>query len=243
MGIRTVLYARPGYGRSTPQAGRTVADAAGDTAAILDTLGAGKFLNLGWSGGGPYALACDALLADRCLATAVIAGPAPYTEAEISSPVRAWYEADEDNQLAFAGDIEGFRHAVDAFVAQLANARAEDIAAGTDSDADRRFFSQGYAEWVASFLRAAGVSGSQGAADDFLATFRDWGFPLASIRQVTIWQGTDDQFVPPFHAEWLRDHLRQAELRSLGSEGHNSIAGHLPEIISTLIATGQPAQN
>ena len=67
MGIRTVLYARPGYGHSTPQAGRTVADAAGDTAAILDALEAGKFLNLGWSGGGPYALACDALLAERCL--------------------------------------------------------------------------------------------------------------------------------------------------------------------------------
>ena len=55
------------------------------------------------------------------------------------SPARAWYEADEDNQLAFAGDIEGFRQAVDAFVAQLANVKAENIAADTDS----RFFSQG----------------------------------------------------------------------------------------------------
>jgi hypothetical protein len=53
--------------------------------------------------------------------------------------VRAWYEADEDNQLAFAGDIEGFQQAVDAFVAQLANVKAENIAADTDS----RFFSQG----------------------------------------------------------------------------------------------------
>jgi pimeloyl-ACP methyl ester carboxylesterase len=243
MGIRTVLYARPGYGRSTPQAGRTVADAAGDTAAILDALGAGKFFNLGWSGGGPYALACDALLADRCQATAVIAGPAPYTEAEVSSPVRAWYEADEDNQLAFAGDIEGFRKAVDAFVAQLANVKAENIAAEANSDADRRFFSQGYAEWIASFLRAAAVSGSQGATDDCLATLRDWGFPLANIRQVTIWQGTEDQLVLPFHAEWLRDHLPQAELRTLESEGHNSVVRHLPEIINTLIATGQSAQN
>jgi pimeloyl-ACP methyl ester carboxylesterase len=243
MGIRTVLYARPGYGRSTPQAGRTVADAAGDTAAILDALGTGKFLNLGWSGGGPYALACDALLADRCLATAVIAGTAPYTEAEVSSPVRAWYESDEDNQLAFAGDIEGFRQAVDAFVAQLANVKAENISAETNSDADRRFFSQGYAEWIASFLRAAAVSGSQGATDDCLATLRDWGFPLASIRQVTIWQGTEDQHVPLFHAEWLRDHLPQAELRTLEGESHNSIAGQLPEIINTLIATGQSAQN
>lgn len=243
MGFRTVLYARPGYGRSTPQPGRTVADAASDTAAILDSLGADKFLNLGWSGGGPYALACDALLADRCLATAVIAGIAPYAEAEISSPVRAWYEADEDNRLAFAGDIEGFRQAVDAFVAQLANVSAENIAAEANSDADRRFVSQGYAEWVASFLRAGGVSGSHGAADDCLATLRDWGFPLANIRQVTIWQGTEDQHVPPFHAEWLKDHLPQAELRTLEGEGHNSIVGQLPEIITTLIATGQSAQN
>jgi pimeloyl-ACP methyl ester carboxylesterase len=243
MGIRTVLYARPGYGRSTPQAGRTVADAAGDTAAILDAVRAGKFLNLGWSGGGPYALACDALLADRCLGTAVIAGIAPYTEAEVSSPVRAWYEADEDNQLALAGDIEGFRKAVDAFVAQLANVKAENIAAEPNSDADRRFFSQGYAKWVASFLRAGGVSGSRGAADDCLATLRDWGFPLASVRQVTIWQGTEDQHVPAFHAEWLKDHLPRTELRTREGEGHNSIVEHLPEIITTLMATGQSAQN
>jgi len=243
MGIRTVLYARPGYGRSTPQAGRIVADVAGDTAAILDALGADKFFNLGWSGGGPYALACDARLADRCLATAVIAGIAPYTEAEVSSPVRAWYEADEDNQLALAGDIEGFRQAVDAFVAQLANVKAENIAAETDSDADRRFFSQGYAEWVASFLRAGGVSGSHGAADDCLATLRDWGFPLANTRQVTIWQGTEDQHVPAFHAEWLKDHLPRAELRTLEGEGHNSVVRHLPEIITALMATGQSAQN
>jgi pimeloyl-ACP methyl ester carboxylesterase len=236
MGIRTVLYARPGYGRSTPQAGRTVADAAGDTATILDALGADKFLNLGWSGGGPYALACAALLAGRCLATAVIAGPAPYTEAEVSSPVRAWYEADDDNQLAFAGDIEGFRQAVDAFVAQLANVKAKNIAAETNSDADRRFFAEeGNAEWVASFLRAGGASGSHGAADDCLATLRDWDFPLANIRQVAIWQGTEDQHVPPFHAEWLKDHLPHAELRTLNNEGHNSIVRHLPEIIDTLI--------
>jgi pimeloyl-ACP methyl ester carboxylesterase len=238
MGIRTVLYARPGYGLSTPQAGRTIADAAGDTAAILDGLGADKFLNLGWSGGGPYALACDALLAGRCLATAVVAGIAPYTEAGVSSPVRAWYEADEDNQLAFAGDIEGFRRAIGAFVAQLANAKAENIAAEASCDAERRFFSQGYAEWVAAFVRAGGVSGSHGAADDCLATFRDWGFPLASIRQVTIWQGTEDQNVPPFHAEWLGDHLPKVELRILEGEGHDSIVGHLPEIIQTMIATG-----
>jgi pimeloyl-ACP methyl ester carboxylesterase len=75
-----------------------------------------------------------------------------------------------------------------------------------------------------------------------LATFRELGFPLANIRQVTIWQGTEDQNVPPYHAEWLRDHLPQAELRILESEGHNSIVRHLPEIINTLIASSQSAE-
>jgi pimeloyl-ACP methyl ester carboxylesterase len=62
-------------------------------------------------------------------------------------------------------------------------------------------------------------------------------------RHVTIWQGTEDQHVPSFHVEWLADHLPQAELRTLDSEGHNSIVRHLPEIISALIANGRPAQS
>ena len=46
-GLALVMYARPGYGRSTPQPGRTVADAAADTAALLDHLEAGPFLTAG----------------------------------------------------------------------------------------------------------------------------------------------------------------------------------------------------
>ena len=51
-GLHAVLYARPGYGNSTPQPGRMVADAAADVAAILDRLGADEFVTAGWSGGG-----------------------------------------------------------------------------------------------------------------------------------------------------------------------------------------------
>ncbi len=49
--------------------------------AILDHLGADKFVTAGWSGGGPHALACAALLPDRCLAAATIAGVAPHDAA------------------------------------------------------------------------------------------------------------------------------------------------------------------
>src|ERR1700733_3960070 len=49
-GLRTVLYARPGYGGSTPQPGRLVADAAADVEKILERIGADEFVTAGWSG-------------------------------------------------------------------------------------------------------------------------------------------------------------------------------------------------
>jgi pimeloyl-ACP methyl ester carboxylesterase len=69
-GLRVVLAARAGYEGSTPRPGRRVADVAGDTAAVLDELGADTFVTAGWSGGGPHALACAAALPGRCLAAA-----------------------------------------------------------------------------------------------------------------------------------------------------------------------------
>ena len=76
-GLRTVMYARPGYGQSTEQPGRSVADTVADAASVLDDLGADQFVTIGWSGGGPHALACAALLPGRCLAATSLAGVAP----------------------------------------------------------------------------------------------------------------------------------------------------------------------
>ncbi len=55
----------------------TVANAAMDTVTFLDALGVGSFVTAGWSGGSSHALACAALLPDRCRATASIAGFRP----------------------------------------------------------------------------------------------------------------------------------------------------------------------
>src|SRR5437763_6896651 len=76
--LRTIVYSRPGYGTSTAKHGRSIADDVKDVEAILGELGAEEFVTIGWSGGGPHALACAALLPDRCVAAATIAGVAPY---------------------------------------------------------------------------------------------------------------------------------------------------------------------
>jgi len=81
-GVRLVSYDRPGYGGSTPQPGRTVADAAGDVAAIADALGAERFATFACPAAGPTRLP-----APRCWA---IASPPPRCSARSRpSPPRA----------------------------------------------------------------------------------------------------------------------------------------------------------
>jgi pimeloyl-ACP methyl ester carboxylesterase len=77
-GIRLIGFDRAGYGGSTRHQGRNVAAAAADVEDIADVLGLERFATWGISGGGPHALACAALCADRLTAAASLAGVAPW---------------------------------------------------------------------------------------------------------------------------------------------------------------------
>ena len=69
-GLRLIRYDRPGYGGSSPQPGRTVADCVADVRAICADLGIERLAMWGASGGGPHVLACAALLPDLVAAAA-----------------------------------------------------------------------------------------------------------------------------------------------------------------------------
>src|ERR1700739_4065462 len=77
-GLRLISYDRPGYGGSSPQPGRTVADCAGDVRTICAELGIDRLAMWGISGGGPHVLACAALLPDLAVSVASLASLAPY---------------------------------------------------------------------------------------------------------------------------------------------------------------------
>jgi len=76
-GLRHLSYARPGYADSSPNAGRSVADCTADVEAITEQLEIEVFHTVGSSGGGPHALACAALLPERVLSGATVAGSGP----------------------------------------------------------------------------------------------------------------------------------------------------------------------
>jgi pimeloyl-ACP methyl ester carboxylesterase len=236
-GRRTILVARPGYGASTPRPGRRVADVAADVAAVLDALGCGTFVTVGSSGGGPHALACSALLPGRCLGAATLAGVAPY-------------RADGLDFLAGMGpeNIAEFRAAVDgdaaitAFIAREADGlrtiEGAQVAAELGvlvSEADRAVLAGGYADHLAAKLRSAVSGGIAGWRDDDLAFVSDWGFPLASVGPVAIWQGSRDLMVPAAHGRWLAGRIPGARARLHPEEGHLTLeANRFGEVLDDL---------
>jgi len=240
-GLRTVTYSRPGYADSTPQHGRSVADAAQDSEAILDALGADQFLALGWSGGGPHALACAALLPERCLAAATLGGVAPYGAAGID-----WFAGmGPENVDEFGAAVKG-EEPLTVFLEQAAgelrDVTGDQLAqalGGLASDVDKTALTGEFAEVLAESFRRAVSNGIAGWRDDDLAFMRPWGFDLKSIRvPVAIWQGGQDRMVPIDHGRWLAANVPGAQSRLLDDEGHLSLVNHVDRILEDLVGLG-----
>jgi pimeloyl-ACP methyl ester carboxylesterase len=73
-GLRVLAPDRPGVGLSTPVDEWDVGSYPAMVAAFADAVGIDRFGVLGYSGGGPFAVACAALLGDRVTRAAVCAG-------------------------------------------------------------------------------------------------------------------------------------------------------------------------
>ncbi len=239
-GLRTVLYSRPGYGGSTPKPGRLVADAAADVAAILDQVGGDQFITAGWSGGGPHALACAALLPGRCLAAASIAGAAPYDTKSLDWLDGMAKENVAEFSAAVAGEDELTRFLEEA-AGPLRDVGAAEVAAGMGelmSDTDQAVLTGDFAEYLAASLRAALRSGIGGWRDDDLAFTRGWGFGVAALggAAIAIWQGDEDRMVPRTHGDWLAANISMARARLLPGDGHLTlVAQRFGQIVDDLL--------
>lgn len=226
-GARLVSYARPGYDGSTPAPGRTVADAAADVTLVLDELGIERCVTWGISGGGPHALACAALLADRVVAAASLAGVAPFDAAGLNY----FRGMGADNLVEFGLAMAGREH-IASFCEEAVAARAAATPAEIGeqfatliSGPDTAVLDGPVGGWLASSMALAFTGGAHGWIDDDLAFLAPFGFELAAIRVPTlIVHGREDRFVPFAHGEWLAGAVPNAEAWLLDGIGHLGLA-------------------
>ena len=230
-GLRFVTFSRAGYVDVDRQA-RTVGRRrrAGRRRPSSTRSDIDSFLCAGQSGGGPHALACAALLPDRVLATATIAGVAPWPADGLD-----WLAGmGPENLEEFEREHEGTGGARPRYL-EARPSTCKRRASGRRSPPPSVAWSATSTSarspattptYMASSFHRAVSTGIAGWRDDDIAFVHPWGFDLASITTpVAIWQGGEDRMVPMPHGAWLASHIPGAEQHLLPGEGHLSLAG------------------
>lgn len=239
-GLRLVSPGRPGYGDSTPQPGRSIADVADDVAGLLDAIGADRFLSIGMSGGGPHSLACAALLPGRCVAAASVAGvgPADADGLDFMAGMGA------ENLVEFGAAFKG-REALEPLLEEessgLAAAAPADLAAAFGDlvpEVDKAAMTGPILDWLAASMRRSVAESIAGWRDDDLAFVKDWGFRLDEITTpVAIWQGDQDRMVPQTHGHWLAAHVSASTFHFEPGEGHLSLLNAVDRVVADLVTS------
>jgi pimeloyl-ACP methyl ester carboxylesterase len=193
---------------------------------------------VGWSGGGPHALACAALDAPRCLAAWSLAGVVP-TTMDFDWTEGMGPENVEEFALAKAGGPE--YEARMAFYGDAFSTSTKDniieLFGGLLSEPDKAVMEPESAreDFVASMHQGFEM-GWRGFFDDDEAMMKEWGFDPTSIAvPVAVWFGQHDLMVPPTHGEWLVKNLPTATKSFFPDDGHVSlVVNHLDELSSAI---------
>jgi pimeloyl-ACP methyl ester carboxylesterase len=233
-GLRLISYDRPGYGGSTPQPGRSVADCAADVRAICAELGIGRLAMWGISGGGPHVLACAALLPDLVTAVASLASLAPLDAEGLDFFAGMGQDNADDIRLflrdprAARAKLEADREAILATsAAELADA-LQTLLTPTDAAA----LNGPLADYLIYCDHEGLAPGVGGWWDDGVAEASPWGFELSAISvPVLLMHGRQDMFVPFGHGQWLAAHIPGVEARLFDHDGHLTLlTNRIPEV-------------
>jgi len=238
-GIRLVGYDRPGYGGSSPQPDRSVADCAHDVRAIADALGLERLAVWGFSGGGPHALACGALLPDRVAAVASLGGVGP-----IDGEGLDWTAGMGEGNVEEFGTAQQGREAVEPSVEKkrAGRLRGNPIQLREEfrtllTPVDAGALTGEYAEFLHGTMCTSLEPGGEGWVDDDLAFAKPWGFEVATVETpVLLWHGEHDMFVPIAHGRWLATQLPNVDARLSVDDGHLTlVTRRIPEVHAWLV--------
>jgi pimeloyl-ACP methyl ester carboxylesterase len=237
-GVRFIAPDRPGYGHSTFHKGRTWADWSSDVATLADHLKIEQFAVAGVSGGGPHALVCAALLAERISGVGIVSGMGPVAEPEFSSAMTGFNKgatlmaAHTPFLLHPMFSLEEFymRRFPDAALKGASRMLAEpDVKLLERPDVRDAFMLD---------LQQPTATSAQATAQDIILFGRAWGFRLEDISvPAHVWHGDADKSVPFAHGKAMAERIPGAQFHECPGEGHLLMVTHFEEILRTVTAT------
>jgi len=221
LGIRAISYSRAGYGTSDRDYGRSIVSVNKDISEVLASKGIERFVAIGWSGGGPHALANTLL--DTNVGAITLAGVGAFGVDDLDFLEGMAQENHDEFGASLQGEDVIQKWFVDNATAfkSAGGAEIREAFGGLISEADKKSMVGSFAHVIASAIRSGLAVSFDGWVDDDVAFTKPWGFDLASINKpVKIWQGDQDYMVPHAHSHWLKKHISTAELTFIPGQGH-----------------------
>jgi len=234
VGVRLIAPDRPGMGLSDYQPKRRLLDWPQDVLELTNALGLEHFAVLGYSGGGPYALACAYQLDTRLRAVGVIAGIGPLTEpgaldGMVKNNIRLFQLARRTPWLLRL--IFSLNRRMDTL--KLMQAAVPQMPT-VDQDVMHQ---PGVLEGIAKDYGEAFRQGTRGVVHEGALYASDWGFRLSEVtRPVQLWHGEQDTNAPAAMGRFQARHLPDCQATFYPADGHISIIDkHAAEILMSLI--------
>jgi pimeloyl-ACP methyl ester carboxylesterase len=228
LGSRLIAMDRPGMGQSSFKGGRRLLDWPDDVVEVADRLHIDRFAVVGFSGGGPYALACAYKIPHRLTACGIVAGVG-HTSRFLSF-LSLWLP-----WLLLPLVRRFFRNEEQAREHLLRAARR-----WGEADRNSLLLPETSEILVASLVEAF-RQGSRGPAYDgtLIGGGCPWGFKLEDITfsSLYLWHGEQDGEVPIALGRAVAEKLHRSNAISYPDEGHLSVlVNHREEIVTTLLS-------
>lgn len=213
-GVRVLALDRPGYGRSSPWPTRTLADTGEFVAAVLDDAGVSRAGIVGFSGGGPHALALAATRGELVRSVDVVAGALPPSLGKPPTAMRLSASVAENAPRLLRGLARLQRWVAERASPSLVVSQyttPDGRAALSDDVADlvRRDFVEAFAHHRTGFVTESRL----------LA--REWDFDLDAIDDpVRLWYGGRDANVDAAGARRFAERLPDARFTVFDEADH-----------------------
>ena len=227
-GIRLIAIDRPGYGESDRQPSLHLSNWGGVVSQLADSLELEQFSVLGFSGGGPYALACANELSARVKQVFLVGSLAPFEtsamQVHINADFKPLYELARDSRELASEQISLMAETPEILMGIMQTA----LPAPDQAIFERVEFRKDYLRNLSRAL----LSGVDGLVDDMHRVTKPWEFELTDIKTpVDIWHGREDRNVGLAIAEYLAATLPNTTAHFLDACGHFLLFSQWEEIL------------
>lgn len=232
LGIRLIVPERPGYGHSDQQPEGSILNWAEGMEYLMNQLGLKDCVIVGFSGGGPYAMACGCKMPERITRLALVSSVAPFNNPHGTDGMNAQSKALYELALA---DPEAFETQIQTLVTD--GEMLFQIMTGGLPEPDSHVFAN--ADMAAMYrgnMIEAVRPGVAGLVSDMLLMPAEWGFRPGDIRCRTfLWQGLADINVPPAMGKYLSETIPDCSATFLPDEAHFLLFKHWQKILTTIV--------